>query len=112
MIWKGEEALIWNVQCEMTPGENVLKTGAHCTVTPDDRRHMGTTTDNQRRSTERARIGLVRIGQATCKDSRKQDSLKKGDDGYSKDKLFMTQLLLLGKFEYTGGPIFKVVLEC
>ena len=27
-------------------------------------------------------------------------------------KLYMTQLLLLGKFEYTGGPIFKVVLEC
>ena len=25
---------------------------------------------------------------------------------------YMTQLLLLGKFEYTGGPIFKVVLEC
>ena len=24
----------------------------------------------------------------------------------------MTQLLLLGKFEYTGGPVFKVVLEC
>ena len=24
----------------------------------------------------------------------------------------MTQLLLLGKFEYDGGPIFKVVLEC
>ena len=24
----------------------------------------------------------------------------------------MTHLLLLGKFEYTGGPIFKVVLEC
>ena len=24
----------------------------------------------------------------------------------------MTQLLLLGKFEYTGGPILKVVLEC
>ena len=24
----------------------------------------------------------------------------------------MTQLLLLGKFEYTGEPIFKVVLEC
>ena len=24
----------------------------------------------------------------------------------------MTQLLLLGKFEYGGGPIFKVVLEC
>ena len=27
-------------------------------------------------------------------------------------KIHMTQLLLLGKFEYTGGPIFKVVLEC
>ena len=27
-------------------------------------------------------------------------------------RLNMTQLLLLGKFEYTGGPIFKVVLEC
>ena len=27
-------------------------------------------------------------------------------------KTHMTQLLLLGKFEYTGGPIFKVVLEC
>ena len=26
--------------------------------------------------------------------------------------LYMSQLLLLGKFEYTGGPIFKVVLEC
>ena len=25
---------------------------------------------------------------------------------------YMNQLLLLGKFEYTGGPIFKVVLEC
>ena len=25
---------------------------------------------------------------------------------------YMTHLLLLGKFEYTGGPIFKVVLEC
>ena len=24
----------------------------------------------------------------------------------------MTQLLLLGKLEYGGGPIFKVVLEC
>ena len=28
------------------------------------------------------------------------------------DVAYMTQLLLLGKFEYTGGPIFKVVLEC
>ena len=27
-------------------------------------------------------------------------------------KINMTQLLLLGKFEYGGGPIFKVVLEC
>ena len=27
-------------------------------------------------------------------------------------QLYKTQLLLLGKFEYTGGPIFKVVLEC
>ena len=26
--------------------------------------------------------------------------------------MYMTQLLLLGKFEYDGGPIFKVVLEC
>ena len=28
------------------------------------------------------------------------------------DHPYMSQLLLLGKFEYTGGPIFKVVLEC
>ena len=26
--------------------------------------------------------------------------------------LNMSHLLLLGKFEYTGGPIFKAVLEC
>ena len=26
--------------------------------------------------------------------------------------LFMTQCRILGKFEYTRGPIFKVVLEC
>ena len=25
---------------------------------------------------------------------------------------YSSQLLLLGKFEYVGGPIFKVVLEC
>ena len=31
------------------------------------------------------------------------------DDGHKVD---MSQLLLLGKFEYGGGPIFKVVLEC
>ena len=28
------------------------------------------------------------------------------------EKLDMTQLLLLGKFRYGGGLIFKVVLEC
>ena len=27
-------------------------------------------------------------------------------------ELHMSQLLLLGKVEYGGGPIFKVVLEC
>ena len=26
--------------------------------------------------------------------------------------IYMSHLLLLGKFEYGGGPIFKVVLEC
>ena len=26
--------------------------------------------------------------------------------------VYMSHLLLLGKFEYSGGPIFKVVLEC
>ena len=29
-----------------------------------------------------------------------------------RDPLYRSQLLLLGKFEYGGGPIFKVVLEC
>ena len=28
------------------------------------------------------------------------------------DLVYMSHLLLLGKFEYGGGPIFKVVLEC
>ena len=28
------------------------------------------------------------------------------------NKNYMSHLLLLGKFEYGGGPIFKVVLEC
>ena len=32
--------------------------------------------------------------------------------GQKVTNLNMTQLLLLGKFEYGGGPIFKVVLEC
>ena len=26
--------------------------------------------------------------------------------------LYMSHCQMLGKFEYTGGPIFKVVLEC
>ena len=34
------------------------------------------------------------------------------ESGMGKLIMFKTQLLLLGKFEYTGGPIFKVVLEC
>ena len=32
--------------------------------------------------------------------------------GYVVRKVGMSHLLLLGKFEYGGGPIFKVVLEC
>ena len=28
------------------------------------------------------------------------------------NEVYMSQLLLLGKVEYGGGPIFKVVLEC
>ena len=31
---------------------------------------------------------------------------------YDFDFLIRSQLLLLGKVEYGGGPIFKVVLEC
>ena len=38
--------------------------------------------------------------------------IKMDDQVDQADKPHMTQLLLLGKFEYTGGPIFKVVLEC
>ena len=34
------------------------------------------------------------------------------DNGDDVGEDYMTQLLLLGKFEYTRGPIFKVVLEC
>ena len=30
----------------------------------------------------------------------------------TKPRVDMSQLLLLGKVEYGGGPIFKVVLEC
>ena len=36
----------------------------------------------------------------------------KGVKGCNGAQGVKTQLLLLGKFEYTGGPIFKVVLEC
>ena len=32
--------------------------------------------------------------------------------GTDLSQFYMSHLLLLGKFEYTGGPIFKVVLEC
>ena len=35
-----------------------------------------------------------------------------GEKEVEEKKSNMSQLLLLGKFEYTGGPIFKVVLEC
>ena len=31
---------------------------------------------------------------------------------FSFEYTYMTQLLLLGKVEYGGGPIFKMVLEC
>ena len=50
-----------------------------------------------------------------------QNQKKKGNKVFSnsspsneinKLQLNTTQLLLLGKFEYGGGPIFKVVLEC
>ena len=34
------------------------------------------------------------------------------DNAEDEDDVDKSQLLLLGKFEYTGGPIFKVVLEC
>ena len=38
--------------------------------------------------------------------------IKKSEYDSKLTKYNMSQLLLLGKFEYTGGPIFKVVLEC
>ena len=38
--------------------------------------------------------------------------LELGDNSTGGSKEDMSQLLLLGKFEYGGGPIFKVVLEC
>ena len=33
-------------------------------------------------------------------------------DKQTKPSYYMTQCRILGKFEYTRGPIFKVVLEC
>ena len=30
----------------------------------------------------------------------------------AREQVYMTHSQMLGKFEYTGGPIFKVVLEC
>ena len=38
----------------------------------------------------------------------KDDKMEKGFQANSD----MTHSQMLGKFEYTGGPIFKVVLEC
>ena len=32
--------------------------------------------------------------------------------GHDPEYQDMTHSQMLGKFEYTGGPIFKVVLEC
>ena len=49
------------------------------------------------------------------------DYADENSDGYDDDDsddndhlaaLYMSHLLLLGKFKYGGGPIFKVVLEC
>ena len=39
-------------------------------------------------------------------------SLISANNGSTLETLDMSQLLLLGKVEYGGGPIFKVVLEC
>ena len=40
------------------------------------------------------------------------DAKSNDDDNDDDVDLDMSHLLLLGKFEYGGGPIFKVVLEC
>ena len=37
---------------------------------------------------------------------------KPGIGRYPMGPTNMTHSQMLGKFEYTGGPIFKVVLEC
>ena len=39
-------------------------------------------------------------------------SLISANNGSTLETLDMSQLLLLGKVEYGGGPIFEVVLEC
>ena len=40
------------------------------------------------------------------------ERMDNNDDDDDDDDDDRTQLLLLGKVEYGGGPIFKVVLEC
>ena len=51
-------------------------------------------------------------------DDNHDDDTNIGVDDYKANHVqhlsfvFMSHLLLLGKFEYSGGPIFKVVLEC
>ena len=58
--------------------------------------------DRKTRKTETNKItDKIKKKQKNKKTRRRKDS-----------KTERTQLLLLGKFEYTGGPIFKVVLEC
>ena len=39
-------------------------------------------------------------------------SMKTAEGIFYNEQKYMSHLLLLGKFEYSGGPIFKVVLEC
>ena len=35
-----------------------------------------------------------------------------GSDVFAPPVLYMSHSQMLGKFEYSGGPIFKMVLEC
>ena len=53
-------------------------------------------------------VGLGRRGYWLCKWEKREYYIM----FYIIYQIYMTQLLLLGKFEYSGGPIFKVVLEC
>ena len=54
-------------------------------------------------SSNRVRVHNVGWAGVTYASVSAQDITQKG---------VTSQLLLLGKFEYGGGPIFKVVLEC